>query len=132
MAFNPGYGIIGLFTIPFMIFYELLCPFFILIGWFVIAASIVLKVINYPYVVLVSAAYFLVGIIMTVTVFVDKMNMKNDYFSAGDVVRAFGIALLDSLLIRPWLFCVEFIAFFKYRKIKGHWVSPTRIQVMEK
>ena len=132
MAFNPGYGIIGLFTIPFMIFYELLCPFFILIGWFVIAASIVLKVINYPYVVLVSAAYFLVGIIMTVTVFVDKMNIKNDYFSAGDVVRAFGIALLDSLLIRPWLFCVEFIAFFKYRKIKGHWVSPTRIQVMEK
>ncbi len=131
MMFNPRFGWIGMFTMPFMLFYELLCPFFILLGWFVILSSTIMGTINVPYVLFVAAVYFSLGILMTVTVFVDKIYMKNDHFSAMDVLRAFGLSLLDSLFFRPYLFVVEFFAFFKYNKVKGNWVSPKRVVVQE-
>ena len=131
MAFNPRYGLIGLFMIPFMIFFELFASFFILIGWFNILLSLLTHQINLPYVLYVMAAYMLLGIVMTVTVFIDKMNMKNDYFSGLDVIKAFGIASLDSVIIRPWLFIVEFLSFFQYKRLKGRWISPKRVQVKE-
>ncbi len=131
MLLNPHYGLLGLFTMPFMVLYELLCSFFIFYGWFIIISSLAMGIINMPYVLMVMGAYFLMGVVMTVTVFVDKMNMKNDYFSFLDIVKAFGISLLDSIFFRPWLFVVEFLAFFKYKKTQGNWVSPARVQVQE-
>ncbi|MBQ5485077.1 MAG: hypothetical protein IIT72_06280, partial [Lachnospiraceae bacterium] len=104
---------------------------FILIGWFNILLSLLTHQINLPYVLYVMAAYMLLGIVMTVTVFIDKMNMKNDYFSGLDVIKAFGIAFLDSIIIRPWLFIVEFLSFFQYNRLKGRWISPKRVQVKE-
>ena len=131
MAFNPRYGLVGLFMIPFMIFFELFASFFIIIGWFNIVVSFLTQQINLPYVLYVMAAYMMLGIVMTVTVFVDKMNMKNDYFSGFDIAKAFLIAFLDAILIRPLLFLIEFRVFFKYKKLKGKWVSPKRVKVEE-
>ncbi|MBQ5430277.1 MAG: glycosyltransferase family 2 protein [Lachnospiraceae bacterium] len=131
MAFNPRYGLVGVFMIPFMIFFELFASFFIIIGWLNILLSIMTHQINLPYVLYVMAAYMMLGIVMTVTVFIDKMNMRHDFFSGLDIVKAFGIAFLDSVLIRPWLFLVEFSAFFKYSRLKGRWESPKRVKVKE-
>lgn len=131
MAFNPRYGLVGLFMIPFMIFFELFASFFIIIGWFNIVVSFLMQQINLPYVLYVMAAYMMLGIVMTVTVFIDKMNMKNDYFSGFDIAKAFLIAFLDAILIRPLLFIIEFGVFFKYKKLKGKWVSPKRVKVEE-
>ena len=114
-----------------MIFFELFASFFIIIGWFNIVVSFLTQQINLPYVLYVMAAYMMLGIVMTVTVFVDKMNMKNDYFSGFDIVKAFLIAFLDAILIRPLLFIIEFGVFFKYKKLKGKWVSPKRVKVEE-
>lgn len=129
MISNPRYGIIGMFTMPFMMFYELFCPFLILLGWFVILASVILKVINIPYVILVFLVYVLLGTLLTITTFLDKLYMKSDSFSAADVVKALLVSILDAFFFRPYLFLIEFFAFFKYKKISRRWVSPKRVQV---
>ncbi len=129
MILNPKYGTIGMFTIPFMMLYELYCPFFILLGWFVIIASTALKIINIPYVIIVFLVYVLLGTMLTITTFIDKLYMKSDYFSVSDVVRGLGIAILDAFFFRPFLFIIEFFAFFKYKKVSKKWVSPKRVQV---
>ena len=129
MLLNPKYGIIGMLTIPFMMLYELYCPFFILLGWFTIIASTILKIINVPYVVIISLVYVLLGILLTITSFIDKLYMKSDYFSAVDVIKGLGIAIIDAFFFRPFLFIIEFFAFFKYKKISKNWVSPKRVQV---
>lgn len=127
---NPRYGAIGMFMIPYMMFYELYCPFFIILGWFVIIASTLLKLINVPYVIYVFLLYVLLGTLLTITMFIDKIFMKNDYFSALDVVKSLGVALADAFFFRPYLFFIEFIAFFKYKKISSSWSSPARVKVI--
>jgi hypothetical protein len=46
-----------------------------------------------------------------------------------DILRGIGIAFLDALIFRPYLFIIEFLAFFQYRKIASSWVSPKRRQM---
>jgi biofilm PGA synthesis N-glycosyltransferase PgaC len=130
MVLNPRYGIIGMFTIPYMMLYELYCPFFIVLGWFVIIASTVLNLINVPYVIYVFLLYVVLGTLLTITMFIDKMFMKDDYFTAADVVKGLCVAIADAFFFRPYLFLIEFIAFFKYRKISSSWISPKRVTVV--
>ena len=52
--------------------------------------------------------------------------MKNEYVSEPDFWRAAGLSLMDALFFRPYLFVIEFFAFFKYRKLRKGWVSPER------
>ncbi len=129
MILNPRYGVIGMLTMPFMMVYELFCSFFMLLGLFVIIASTYLHVIGTPYVLFVFLIYVLLGTMMTITTFIDKLYMKNDYFSTGDVVKGLGISILDAFFFRPYLFTIEFFAFFRYKKITKSWVSPKRVQV---
>lgn len=40
---------------------------------------------------------------------------------------------LDAFFFRMYLFCVNFVAFFKFKKITtSKWVSPKRVSVKEK
>lgn len=132
MILNPRYGAIGLFTIPFFIFYELLCPIFILLGWLSIVLSCWLKVINIQFAILVFGAYILLGTVMTVTAYLDKMYMKNDGYSFKDILLAIEGSLLDAVFFRPFLFVIEFFGYFKYKKIQGRWVSPKRVAMQVK
>jgi cellulose synthase/poly-beta-1,6-N-acetylglucosamine synthase-like glycosyltransferase len=126
MILNPRYGVIGMFSLPYSIFYELFCPFFILLGWFVIIASSVLQIINVPYVIYVFLLYVSFGVLLTMVAFGNKVFMKNEYVSEPDFWRAAGLSLMDALFFRPYLFVIEFFAFFKYRKLRKGWVSPER------
>lgn len=126
MILNPKYGFIGMVAMPYSILYELYCPFFILLGWFVIIASVVLGLINLSYAVYVYCLYVIFGVLLTMIAFGNKIFLKNDHSSAFDTWRAVGLSLIDALFFRPYLFVIEFFAFFKYGKLKKGWVSPAR------
>jgi biofilm PGA synthesis N-glycosyltransferase PgaC len=126
MILNPKYGAISLFSMPYAIFYELFCPFFIVLGWFVIIASTLLHIINVPYVIYVFLLYVVFGVLLTMVSFGDKAFMKTDFISSHDIPRALCLSLLDAFFFRPYLFIIEFFAFFKFGKLKNGWVSPER------
>lgn len=129
MILNPSYGMIGMVILPYVLLYELYCPFFILLGWFVIGASWLLHLINIPFVLFTALLYLLFGVLLTMISYVDKLYMKKDTFTGMDILRGIGIAFLDALIFRPYLFIIEFLAFFQYRKIASSWVSPKRRQM---
>ncbi len=129
MMFNPKYGYLGMATMPFNFFYELLCPEFIILGWFLIVASLILKIINLRLFIIALSSYILFGIMLTLTMYIDKSFMKNDYYSYLDVIRAIFIAFLDAAFFRPHLFLMEFAVLFKYSKVAKGWHSPKRIQI---
>lgn len=126
MILNPRYGAIGLFALPYAIIYELFCPFFIVLGWFVIIASTLLRIMNVRYFLFVLLLYISFGVLLTMISFGSKIFMKTDFTSSGDMVKAIGLALLDAFFFRTYLFAIEFLVFFKFRKLKKGWVSPER------
>lgn len=75
--------------------------------------------------------YILFGVLLTMIAFSNKMFLKHDYTSRLDITKALGLSLLDALFFRPYLFIIEFFAFFKYGKLKKSWVSPARIAYKE-
>lgn len=126
MLFNPKYGFIGMVAMPYSVFYELYCPFFILLGWFVIIASTVLHLINPVYALYVFVLYVIFGVLLSMVAFGNKELLVHDITSKSDTWKAIGLAFLDALFFRPYLFIIEFFAFFKYKKLKKSWVSPAR------
>lgn len=131
MMFNPRYGVIGLFTLPFMLFYELFCSVFIIFGWLILALSAYLNIINYQFAIIAFSLYILLGIMMTISSFIDKNFMKSDHYTIKDLIYFLALALLDALAFRPYLFIIQFGAFFKFKKISEKWESPARIKVSE-
>ena len=129
MIFNPRYGLIGMFMIPYTIIYELLNPQIVLLGWFVIAWTIFDSTINLPYVLYIYIMYFFFGMLMSLMAYIDKMYMKKDNISFKKVVQAFFTALIDALFFRMFVSIVSFFAIFKLKKLKKKWSSPRRIVV---
>ncbi len=129
MILNPKYGVVGMFMLPFTIMYELLNSVFVLLGWFVIGWAIFDNTINIHFAFYLYFIYFIFGIFLTIVTFLDKAYMKNDMYSVKDVFICIGCSIIESLVLRPYLAVITFLALFKMKKIAKNWKSPVRVKV---
>lgn len=132
MIFNPRYGSIGLFMMPYYIIYELLNPFFMLVGWFAIGWTVFDDSINFPYVLYVALLYFGFGVLLTMVSYCDKIYMKKEKVNVKQLLYAFFVSIVDSLFFRLYLSFVSIISVFKIKKILKKWESPARTVVNSK
>lgn len=129
MVFNPQYGLVGMFMIPYVILYELLNPFMMLVGWFVIAWALIDRSLNYTFGLYIYLLYLLFGIMMSIGSYLDKIYMKRDKITFHTVRKAIMTAVVDSLFFRVYISVISFFAFFKCNDIAKKWESPTRVVV---
>lgn len=129
MIFNPRYGIVGMFMFPYVIWYELLNPFIMLLGWFVIGWTFFDQSINFPYVAYIYIIYFVFGILISLVPFWDKIYMDNDSISPKKMMIALYVAIVDCLFFRIYLSFISFLALFKMKTLRKKWESPKRVVV---
>ena len=129
MMFNPKYGLVGMFMLPYVFAFELLNPFLMIWGWFVIAWTAFDKSINFPYVLYIFIMYFVFGIILSLVSFLDDIYTKHSTFSVKKLITAFYTAVIDTLFFRLYLSIISFLAIFKMRKLSKRWESPKRVVV---
>lgn len=129
MVFNPKYGLIGMFMLPYVILYELLSPFITLLGLFIILFCLWDKTLNTPYFLYLYLLYALYGILITMVSYLDNIYMKSDSITITDIVKSFFTVLLDTFFFRLYLSIVELFAFVKIKKVASKWVSPDRVKV---
>lgn len=129
MICNPKYGLIGLYMFPYIIFYEMLNPLFMLLGWFVMIWTILDNTINFPYVIYVFILYFIFGVFLSISNFWDKIYMKRDTISLKKMWIAFYTAIIDSLFFRLYISVLSILALFKLKSIGKKWESPKRVVV---
>lgn len=129
MICNARYGWIGLFMLPYMIMYELLAPFFVVLGIVVILGSILLGMLNLPFVIYLNLCYFVFGVIFSIVPYLDNMYTRTKLISGKDIWNCFVTSLFDVLFFRMYLLGIGFISYFKSRKVAGKWVSPSRVKV---
>lgn len=129
MIFNPKYGVVGMFMLPYNIMYELLNPIIMTLGWFVIAWSFFNHTLNVPYAITVFLIYFLFGIILSLVQFWDKIYMENDSVNLKKMIIAFYTTIIDLLFFRQFISIISIQALFKMKKLSKKWESPKRVVV---
>lgn len=129
MIFNPRYGMIGMFMFPYIIMYELMMPFFTLLGVFVMGWTYYDKSINLPYAITITVMYFLFCVFLSYISFMTKEFVYGEELDKKKMYRMIFVSLVDSLFFRMYLSFVSFLALFKMKKLAGKWESPQRVVV---
>ncbi len=121
MIFNPKYGAIGLFSMPFHILTELIPPFIEIIGYSLLASGLLMNVL--PIVVLFRFILLTWGYSFMITLFALIM----EYYGIGTTLkfRHFILKLLTSLIenlfYRQLNLYYKIKAFFRFFSSKREW-----------
>ena len=129
MIFNPRYGSVGMVTLPIQIFYELLAPVVMIMGWLAIIFSILLETVNFPFVLFVYLLYVLFSILLTMLSYIGNSFRKQEKVTFWSLMRVFWLGIYEAFVYRVILTLIEFFAGFQYKKVTSKWESPTRVDI---
>ena len=129
MILNPKYGVIGMITLPIHIIYEFLAPTVMVLGWVAIIFSLLLKSVNFPFVLLVYFVYVLFSIMLTMLSYVGNCYRKQEDISFLDLIKIILIGLYEAFICKVFITMVSFFAMFKMKKTAAKWESPTRVEI---
>lgn len=96
MTLNPRYGSVGLVGFPFFILFELLSPVIELGGYVIFVLSLILGILNTPFVIAFLASAVLLGILLsTSAIFLEEISFHK-YPDLRDVLVLFCFAVLEN------------------------------------
>lgn len=67
MIGNPRYGVVGMMSLPFFVLFEFFGAFIEIAGWAVLAVSLVLGAINWPFALVFMAVALLSGVVLSLS-----------------------------------------------------------------
>lgn len=129
MILNPRYGLIGMVTLPIHIIYELFAPTVMILGWLAIAFSILLKNVNFPFVLIVYMIYVIFSIMLTMLSYIGNCYRKMEKITLLDLFKIVIFGLYEAFICRVYLSLVQFLVVFRMKKTAAKWESPTRVVV---
>ena len=121
MGANPRYGVIGLVSYLYFLFYELLSPYIEVLGVVTILISIAMDMLNLQYMILYFVLYALYGALLSMTAFFSRIHTIDMKLSFWDMCKAFLLCLFEITFLRFHLAVVRATAFIGYRKNKLNW-----------
>ncbi len=96
MLFNPKYGIIGLFAMPFFFFFEMLGPIAELTGYIVFFISWYFNIVTFTFALFFLAAAILLGIILSMgSLVLEELSFRR-YPRIRHLVILFAYAVLEN------------------------------------
>ena len=126
MLFNPKYGRLGIFAMPFFLFIELLAPVIELFGYFVFIISFLVGAINFTFFLLFLSAAILLGIIMSIlAILIEELTFRR-YERVRDVAILILYAFLENLGYRQIHSWWRFRGLIDYSKGNLEWGEMTR------
>ena len=128
MFFNPRYGWIGMVSYLYYLMYELLSPFFQLVGWITMFCSAAAGILNWDFMIKFYLMYTLYNAVLTITIFFQRIYTMHIKIGLIDIVKAVIICILENIFFRLFLDFVRVTAFIGYRKRKMQWGRIKRVK----
>lgn len=101
LFFNPKYGVLGLISYPYWLFFEWLAPIFEFLGMMFFVLLILSGNINWEFtLILLSMVYFFSVALSTVAILFEEMSYRQ-YTKGKDLVKLLLIALLEPVFYHP-------------------------------
>jgi cellulose synthase/poly-beta-1,6-N-acetylglucosamine synthase-like glycosyltransferase len=115
MIFNPKYGVLGIFVMPYFLLFETLGPFVELLGYIVIPTAYFLEIISFEFFLIFLFLAFLYGIFLSVgSIFLEDISYKR-YPKLRQVFKLLFYAVLEN---------------FGYRQINTYWRCKSLIMYL--
>ena len=123
---NPRYSSVGMISFPFFLFYEFLGPVIEIGGYLIFILSLILGLLNPPFVLLFLTAAIVLGILLSTSALLMEEIYYKNYTRLRDVLILFCFAVMENLFYRQlhawWRFRGIIDFFFKKRS----WGSQAR------
>ena len=129
ILFNVDYGAISFISFLYFTIYELCSPYIEVFGLLSIVVAILLGIVNIPYMILFLLIYMVFGMLMSLTAFFSSIYTMDISLRLRDIIKAVGLCILESSILRGVLFWTRLTAFVNYKKQKMHWDTITRHEI---
>ncbi|MEG1147886.1 MAG: glycosyltransferase [Niameybacter sp.] len=127
--FNVRYGGVGLVSLLYFLIYELLAPYIELLGIGSMIIAIHFRLFNASFMIYFLLMYMVFGMVMSLTAFISSIYAIHKPLKAGEILKAIGLCILESSLLRSILFWVRLTAFVGYKKKRLEWDAITRHEI---
>lgn len=125
MLLNPKYGNVGMLSMPYFIFVELLGPVIEMLGYVIMAISLYLGILSKNIVFIFLMAY-LFGIFFSFSAILFEEISYKRYKGIKEVLSLFVISLLEQFIYRQITVFWRVASFFNYRKGSKQWGNIER------
>lgn len=125
---NLRFGLVGLVSYLYYLFYELLSPAIEVFGLLTMAAACAVGLLNVPFMIRLFMLYSLYGSVLTITAFFQRIFTQNLHIGIADMCKAIWLCIVESLFFRYVLSFVRTTAFFGYRRKKKEWGAIQRVK----
>ncbi len=118
---NPKFGLVGLISYLYFLFYELLSPFIEVFGVATMVLAVVFDFLNVPFMILFLLMYALYSSILTLTAFFSRIQTIDLSLKFKEVLKAITLCLFEVTCLRFIMAFVRLTAFRGYKKKKLDW-----------
>ena len=126
MMFNPKYGRLGTFAMPFFFLFELLSPIIELIGYIAVILMVVLGLFNPTFAALIFAATVLLGVVLSVSSVLCEEYTFRRYTNVKDVLIMIAFAFIENFGYRQLHALWRFKGLVDFLRGNKEWGSMTR------
>jgi cellulose synthase/poly-beta-1,6-N-acetylglucosamine synthase-like glycosyltransferase len=120
MLLNPIYGNIGMFSLPYFWFFEMMGPIVEFVGYFIFAFMILSGVVSVMFIWVFVMAYLFGVFFSLAAILLEELSYMH-YRKLSEVGLLVFYAFADQLWYRPWLAYCRLLAFFKFRSNRQTW-----------
>ena len=125
MIANPRFGPVGSLSIPYFIIFEIIGPFFELLGLIIFAVTAALGLLNLPLVLLLLVSVILLGIIISLASLVISEN-GIVYFSAGETLILLLFAVIENFGFRQIMSSIRVFSYVSFLFKEKGWGTMVR------
>jgi cellulose synthase/poly-beta-1,6-N-acetylglucosamine synthase-like glycosyltransferase len=122
MLFNPKYGRLGIFAVPFFFVFELLAPVVELLGWLVFVVSLLFGLVNWPFALIFLSAAVLFGMVLSISSILCEEFTYRRYPKLKDIMLMILFAFVENFGFRQvhmWWRLKGIVDFLKGNKSWG-------------
>src|SRR5262245_21594674 len=126
MFLNPKYGIIGLFTFPYFVMFEMFGPFIELTGYVTVFLALWLGILNVQFFILFFVLAVLCGVFLSVAaILLEEISFRR-YPRWIDLARLVVYGVLENFVYRQILSLFKVKAFFDFVRRRRGWGEMKR------
>jgi cellulose synthase/poly-beta-1,6-N-acetylglucosamine synthase-like glycosyltransferase len=127
MFLNPKYGVTGLISVPYFVFFEFAVPIIEVLGLIVLLVGMFFTGVNYDFLFTMTLFVYLFYVTITlISIYLDQM-IRKQYSSVKEIATLIGMVFLEPFLYHPINVYASLKGYFNFfiRKEKK-WGTMTR------
>lgn len=131
MLFNPYYGTVGILSMPYFVFVEMLGPIIEMIGYIMLIILIITSSVS-KFFIFVFLLAFLYGILFSLSAILFEVMSYKRYSGIKEVTSLIIFSFLEQFLYRQLTVYWRVISFINYKKGRKQWGTIKRNAFSEK